>query len=510
MPDLVGAASPLRTFGLRSLCRHWRLLGICGAGFLIIGLLFIIFKPASYTSSTQLLVYVREVQPGPEPIISPGAADLTEVQNEIEIIRSPGMLAKVVRSLSLADDEEFVPRSTLFRTLTGAALYAPNGTIETSLMKLGFAAESLEKHLKVQRVGTSHTILVSVSTSNPNKSERIANAIGRVAVQTSLGAEQEGSSSPLQRERLQGLGPNAYVITAAGMPERPDGPRKVFIIPAAAIFGVAIGAALALLLDFKNRTIRTATQVEHFGMECIGAIPQRQCRGTRRANRSVSDQVSPEEGEFLPHAMLAQTLRRVAVAVESSKARVIGVASAAAGEGATTVAQCLAQLEVRSQKKVLLVDASRIEPAHITDHARRTRGGIVPDELTGLDLLKASREDLDGVGGIPAWGIPDDQNCFGAYDVIVVDLPPLERGPEFRMAAQNLDGILLVLKWGSTTLEQVEKAIAVSGVGPSEFIGAVLNVVDERMIGKFGDKLWEAEARLVARRPPLRLRCLAR
>ena len=521
MPDVVGARSPLRTFGFLSLRRRWRLIGICGALSLIVGLLFIAFKPASYTSSTQLLVYVREVQPGPEPIISPGRADLTQVQNEIEIIQSRGMLVKVAQSLDLADDDEFVPRPTLFRTLMDRALFAPKAIFEKSLVKLVLAAESLEKHVKVQRVGTSHTILVSVTTSDPDKSERIANAIGQIALQTRVSAEQDGSRSPLLRERLQGLGPNAYVITAAGAPGRPDGPRKILIIPTAAIFGIALGSALALLLDFNNRTIRTAAQVEYFGMECIGAIPQRRGCGSQTAHQPMFEHGSLEHGEFLPHPLLDQTLRRAAVAVESSKARVIGVASAVAGEGATTVAQCLAQLAVRSQKKVLLVDASRIEPVRptkgkgsleptpVSDHGQRTRGDIVLDEPNGLDVLKASSPDQDSVGGNAAGGTLLDQNRFGAYDLIVVGLPPLERGPEFRMAAQNLDGILLVLKWGSTALEKVELAIAVSGVGPSEFIGAVLNMVDERMVGKFGDKLWEAEARLVARRRPLKLRRLA-
>ena len=89
---------------------------------------------------------------------------------------------------------------------------------------------------------------------------------------------------------------------------------------------------------------------------------------------------------------------------------------------------------------------------------------------------------------------------MAAYDLIVVCLPPLERGAEFRMVAQNIDGILLVMKWGGAETEQVERAFAVSGAAPSDFIGAVLNMVDDRMIGRFGDKFWEAEAFMAVRR----------
>jgi capsular polysaccharide biosynthesis protein len=510
MSDHVGDRSPLRTFGLLSLRRRWKLVGMCGALAFIVGLLVAVLKPVSYTASTQLLVYVRQLQQGPEPVISPGRADAAQVQNEIEIIRSRGMLAKVVRLLKLADDDELVPVATPFRIVTEWVFRAPKATFKESRTKLDLAVESLERHLTVIRVGTSHTVLVSVTTSNAHKSERIANAIGQIALQARVSAELEGSRSPLLRERLQGLGPNAYVMTAAGAPGRPDGPRKIVIVLGAAIFGIAVGSALALLLDFKNHTMRTAAQVEYLGLECIGAIPVLRRSGPMGASRPMFGPELTGEGKFQPDPMLDQTLRRATVAIESSKARTIGVTSAVAREGATTVAKHLAQAAASSRRSVLLVEVSRNEPSRsftgaeslkptsASDKRPRPCSGIVLDERTGLDVLEAGS--LDDIDGAAAWWMQCDQNCLRAYDFIVVSLPPLELGPEFRMAAQNLDGILLVLKWGDTELERIERAIAVSGVAPSEFIGAVLNMVDERMIGKFGDKLWEAEAALVARR----------
>jgi Mrp family chromosome partitioning ATPase len=174
------------------------------------------------------------------------------------------------------------------------------------------------------------------------------------------------------------------------------------------------------------------------------------------------------------------------------------------------VAKNLAQAAASSRRRVLLVEASRNEPSRSFAEAqsvkqtgacdKRTRpcGGIVLDERTGLDVLEAGG--LDEMDGAAAWRLHCDQDRLAAYDFIVVSLPPLEMGPEFRIAAQNLDGILLVLKWGDTELERIERAIAASGIAPSEFIGAVLNMMDKRMIGKFGDRFWEAEAALVARR----------
>lgn len=508
MPDLVGVHSSPTTFGFASLHRRWRLIGTCGALSLLLGALIIELMPATYTSSTQLLVYVRELQPGPQAFVSPGRADPTQVQNEIEIIRSRGMLAKVASTLNLGDDDEFAPRQTLPRALAEWAFQAPKATSEDSRARLDLAAEALEKRVKVQKVGTSHTILVSVTTFEPHKSERIASEIGRTAVEARVSAEQEGGRSPSLRERLQGLGPSAYLMTAAGAAGRPDGPQKALLIPATAIFGVALGSALALLLDFRNRTIRTAAHVEYLGMECLGFVPR--FRRRQGVAEPMAEEASAQDGA--PHPMLDQTLRRVVVAVESSKARIVGISSVVPGEGATTVAQRLAQLAAAGGKKVLLVDASRAYPAagiqrkgnfRATDICEQQAGEqIVRKSVAGLDLMKATSLDVNNIHGAPTWGTLHDQNCFAAHDLILVDLPPLERVAEFQAMAQNLDGVLLVLKWGNTELEKAMRSVAASGVGPSEFIGAVLNMVDERMVGKFGDKLWKAEAMLVALRRP--------
>ena len=510
MSGHVSERSRLRTFGLLSLRRRWRLVASCGALFLIVGLLIAMLKPARYTSATQLLVYVKQLQPGPDLVISPGRADLTQVQNEIEIVLSRGMLAKVVGALNLTDDDEIVPSPTLFRALRERIFRGPQSTSDDGRTKLERAVEFLQKHVTANRVGTSHTILVSVTTSDPNKSERIANAISQIELQARVSAEQDGNRSPLLRERLQGLGPNAYVMTTAGAAGRPDGPRKIVVIPAALFFGLAVGSALALILDLTNRTTRTAAQVEYLGLECIGVIPRLQRCPPTGSSWPASTQVPADAGELRPNAMLDQTLRRAMAAIAASKARTIGITSAVALEGATTVAKYLAQMAALSRKKVLLVEICQSELTPPVGNERcqtgnalarsPPRNGIVLDQRTGLDVLKIDH--VSNPHDAATWWTRCDPDCLDVYDLVIINLPSLELGPEFRMAAKDLDGILLVIKWGSTEFDRIERAIAASGVAPPEFIGAVLNMVDDRMIGKFGDKFWAAEAALVARRDP--------
>ncbi len=404
MSGNIGERSPLATYGLLSLRRRWRLILTSGVLMLILGLVFDAVKPERYTSTTQLLIYVRKLEPGPDPVVAAGSADLVEVQNEIEIIRSRGMLAKAAQALNLVDDVEIVPAAPWFQSLLWA-----NDTASTKLER---AVEYLRKNVTLKQVGASHTILVSATTSDPRKSERIANAIADVAVQARVSAEQQGTVSPLLRERLQGLGPSAYVITTAE-PSQKDGPRKILVLAAATILGLGLGAALALILDLFNRTVRTATQIEHFGLECVGAIPKLR---SRTVEWPPSQQAS---AKLRPDAMLDQTIRRTLVAIEAAKVRTVGVTTAVGGEGATTVAGHLAQMANACGMKALLVS---------------------PD---WSDLTRR-----------------DGSDALAGYDLLLVDLPPLDQGPEFRLAAQDLGGLLLVVKWGDTQFDEIERAIA--------------------------------------------------
>jgi len=477
----------------------------------MLGLFFALLRPANYTASTQLLIYVKEVQPGPDLVIFLGRADLTQVENEIEMIRSRGTLTKVVQSLKLAEDPEFVPAATSFQSIAQWLFGAPLATSDESRGRQELAVDTLAKRIELKRVGTSHTILVNVTTSDPEKSERIANGISQVMLQARVSAEQDGSRSPLLRERLQGLGPSVYVMTRALAPDKPSGPRKLLVILGALIAGLVAGSALALLLDFKNKTIRTAAQVEDFGLECIGAIPLLKS-GVPVVSRSLqSTKEYAKEEEFRPAPLLNQTLLRMTVAIEASKARVVGIASSIAGEGAATVARQLAHAAARSQRRVLLVELGGHEtPRPLTQevwpggravsdtNARSLDGSLWNNRGSRPDVLVTAAS--DNIDGSANWWMHSNQKFSVDYDLIVVSLPPLERRAEFRMAAQNLDGILLVIKWGDTVMEQVQRAFAVSGAMPSDFIGAVLNMMDDRMIGQFGDKLWEAEAATTIRR----------
>jgi polysaccharide biosynthesis transport protein len=485
-------ASPHR-FGLASLRRHWRLIGLCGGGFFLAATALLAMKPASYTASTQLLVYTRDLHPASDSVITPGRADVALVQNQIEILRARSTLSRVVRLLRLTEDDEFASRNFFVRWLTG--IFGPVEAIaDESRAKVERAVEAIQKRLSVNRVGTSYTITLGMTANDPDKAARIANEIVKNASQEGLSEESEASRPTLLRERLRGLGPSTYVMSAADPPQRPDGPRRALLALAAMTFGIIFGGALAMLVDFRDRTIRTPEQVEALGLESLGFVP-------RLRGGPVADAPSVEQ----PASMVSQTLRRVQAAIKSSGLVSVGVTSALAGEGARTLAESLAHLMAASGKRVLLVcdtgaDA-RDRSTAAADHPDEPSPQVFPRDANSksseLNILTLDRSDAPQF-----WRRLNDASLEPerAYDILIAVLPPLVDGPEFRLAAEKLQGLLLVLQWGAADFASVGRSIEMSGGLRWKFIGAVLNMVDEQAIGTFGDKFWAAEAKLATQR----------
>lgn len=497
-----------RVIGLAIVVRQRRLIALSGALFLTLGLLFVTLKAPTFTASTQLLVYVREVQPGPETVILPGRADVSVVQNQIEVIQSRNVLLKVVDALNLKNDSEFASNKPGYFQVLRDLFGSPPTDMSEDRLLTNLAIESLRRKIAVRRVGTSHTVTIAVTASDPTKAARIANEIAQVYLQERAGVlEGALSKSPLLRERLQGLGPNAYVISSAEPPIKHDGPRSILIIFASGFLGLGAGVGLALLLDFTDRKIHTSDQAESiFGVECFGAVPLlRQGNAAHHPRRQLNGEFPNTSASVMAWVAqhrtspFSQTLRRVRAALHDSSVRALGITSVVVGEGATTISANLAHLMALSGKRVLLVDcspgnlslsrlielASRLEFASSSKADGLPLSRVVTNERTGFDVFLPN--DVTVLTPDCAWhAVTDDfiGKVSQSYDLVIVDLPPLASGAEVRAAARTLDAFLLVSKWNDTDAELAQRAMRSCGTAQEKFIGVVLNMVDEQTIRK--------------------------
>jgi Mrp family chromosome partitioning ATPase len=71
------------------------------------------------------------------------------------------------------------------------------------------------------------------------------------------------------------------------------------------------------------------------------------------------------------------------------------------------------------------------------------------------------------------------------YDYVLVDLPPILPVVDVKAAAHLFDAFVLVVEWGSTSTDEILKAVAASPILSERLLGAVLNKADEVVMRRF-------------------------
>jgi len=126
--------------------------------------LFVIMVPHKYTATTQILIDpmdLRAAQNDISPAIPQSDAAVLQVESQARVIASDNVLSRVVASEGLDHDPEFV-RGAL------AEKYGPLA-----------ALNELEKRVQVKRSERTYVVDVSVTSEDPEKAARLANAIAQ-------------------------------------------------------------------------------------------------------------------------------------------------------------------------------------------------------------------------------------------------------------------------------------------------------------------------------------------
>jgi len=175
--------------------------------------------------------------------------------------------------------------------------------------------------------------------------------------------------------------------------------------------------------------------------------------------------------------------------------RIILVTSGIAGEGKTFVASNLAQAIVRqNQRRALLIDADlRLSQQHVILQAPFKPG--LTDYLRGdADEMAVIQHGQEGNLCFIAGGqtVPNPSELLStgrlktlldriapAFDWVIIDSPPCLPVADARVIADVCDGVLLVVRAGSTSLDVAQRAQQT--FGGKKILGVVLNRVEENL-----------------------------
>ncbi len=194
--DVKQLAEQDSAFGLKGvldvLKRRWPLVMGSGAVLALLSFLVVTQITPRYTGTAAVAVETRKTEVVKfEQVVEQGSPDQATQATQAEILRSPDLLNRVVSSLRLDNDREFLPASlvdgdkpwwSFARVFTRGSPTAskevppPSSEAESKLRK-ALAAENLSRQVTVTPVRNSYVLNISVTSPNAEKAARLANAL---------------------------------------------------------------------------------------------------------------------------------------------------------------------------------------------------------------------------------------------------------------------------------------------------------------------------------------------
>lgn len=190
---------------LKEILLHRRRLVLGTAAVLtLLALLYALVTAPLYSATAEILIDPRDLQVVtndlyPNSVAADGG--ITQVESQVSVVQSTGVLTRAVEATDLTNDPEFNRQGLLSR------FFGSGGSgRETALVR---TIDTLRKHLSVKRADKVLVISVSMTSTSPTKAARLANAVAQAylddqALARSQTAETTSGALSARLEELRG------------------------------------------------------------------------------------------------------------------------------------------------------------------------------------------------------------------------------------------------------------------------------------------------------------------
>ena len=258
---------------------------------------------------------------------------------------------------------------------------------------------------------------------------------------------------------------NLAVVTAGTAPPvgHPQSPNVPLCLATALAGGLFLGCAGALVQEATDLKVRSVEELERtLGVSLAGVVPEH--GRPRRFGRERRSRQSILAREVLELQQSLALPRRG----ESSQA--VLITSAAPGDGKTRMAVSLAGALARSGAQVLLVDADLLCPSLHTLLGKELPGGLAEALASGKPVEAELQS--PGLWTIRAGDAGEHSTALLAsarmdelvaqwrsrYDFVLLDSAPVLAVPDAASLARFCDRTLLVVRYGSTTMQAAQRS----------------------------------------------------
>ncbi len=264
--------------------------------------------------------------------------------------------------------------------------------------------------------------------------------------------------------------------------------------------GVGIGAVLgimvAFLIDALDTSILDSDLLEKAtGVPSVGLIPK-----VKTAQGATLSTAHWEKGGDSDSRRLVESYWALRTSLLLSHAgeppRTIAITSAIPAEGKTTTAINLALVLAQNEDRVLLIECDLRLPTFAARLGLGEAAGL-SHYLAGMKPLDECIRPLPGQNNLDIMtaGLtpPSPAKLLGSmqfhnliiqmrsiYKFVIIDSPPVASISDVQIIAREVDGVLLVVRSGSTSRHLVHRSCRMLRQTGARLLGSVLNGVDYR------------------------------
>jgi polysaccharide biosynthesis transport protein len=294
---------------------------------------------------------------------------------------------------------------------------------------------------------------------------------------------------------------DARILSRATVPRQPSYPNHKLNLAIGSLLALLGGAlAVALLQLFDRRIVSSRCAEEQLGLPHLVNMPEIASIASRADRKMAPIDYVLEH----PLSMAAESMRSLLLAIERNgspgRTQFVGITSAHANEGKSTLAASLARVAAVAGRRTLLVDADVRRPGVANIFGVSTRVGLIEVlEGTAKPSEAFVRDERSGVWLLPVLAHPFDhakissgepidlltRRLDGAFDLVIFDTAPSLAAAETRMILNHVGQTILAVRWRKTGVPVVKTALrqlAMTGVHPT---GVVLTRVDMKAISAY-------------------------
>jgi receptor protein-tyrosine kinase len=405
-----------------------------------------------------------------------------------------------------------------------------------ALLGHGLTRARVNADLSVSAEGESNIVNVAATATSPMLAAEIANtyatqfvshqqevsrqyygaALALVDKQLAELAQHGAPASSVLSERVQSLSILAelgsggvQIAQAASVPTSPSSPRTARNTILGAVLGLLLGLGLAFLLERMDWRIREPRDLEAiYGLPLLGVVPESEALAGVLTSAKDANGALPA-GEAEAFQLIRAHLRYFNV---DRELRTLLVASAAPGDGKTTIAQHLAGAAARMGSRVLLLEADLRRPT-LAQQLEIQSGPGLSDVLIGAVTLSEATQAVElgsapiGVSGgraldvlvagavlPPNPGEMIESHAMAAlleqvkctYDLVVIDTPPLTAISDAFPLLNKVDGVLIVGRVGRNRRDVAERLHkTLTGAG-APLLGVIANGFKAGRLASYG------------------------